>query len=96
MTKRELIVKISHKTGYIQNEVTQIVQETLDAIIDEICQGNGIELRDFGVFEVRSRKSRIGRNPKNPTATVLVPESKVVKFRAGKNVKARLNGKKVD
>ncbi|NQV72964.1 HU family DNA-binding protein [bacterium] len=49
-----------------------------------------IELRDFGVFEVHERKSRVGRNPKRPQDTVVIPSRKVVKFKAGKKMKQRV------
>ena len=56
MTKRDLVVKISAETGLIQTEVASIVQKTLDYIADELAAGRDIELRNFGVFEIRVRK----------------------------------------
>ena len=93
MTKRDLVVKISAETGLIQTEVASIVQKTLDYIADELAAGRDIELRNFGVFEIRVRK---GRNPKVPQITVPIPERKVVKFRAGKELKDRVASLKID
>ena len=87
MTKRDLVVKIAADTNLIQSDVAVVVQKTLDYIADELVAGRNIELRNFGVFEIKVRKSRKGRNPKVPQITVPIPERKVVKFRAGKELK---------
>ena len=87
MTKRDLVVKISKETGMIQSDVAEIVQKTLDSIAEDLIAGNTIELRNFGVFEIKIRKSRKGRNPNKPTNEVVIPERAVVKFRAGKELK---------
>ena len=87
MTKRDLVVKIAKETGFIQNDVAIIVQKTLDSIVDELTAGNTIELRNFGVFEIKIRKSRKGRNPRDTSNEVIIPERAVVKFRAGKELK---------
>jgi nucleoid DNA-binding protein len=88
MTKRELVVRIAGETNLSQQEVAQTLQKTLDYIIEALANGETIEFRDFGVFEVKSRKSRIGRNPNKPENTVVIPERRVVKFRAGKIMKS--------
>ncbi len=87
MTKRDLVVKIARETNIIQNDVAEIVQITLDSIADELKAGKSIELRNFGVFEIKVRKSRKGRNPNAPENEVVIPERAVVKFRAGKELK---------
>ena len=87
MTKRDLVVKISRETGFIQNDVAEVVQRTLDYIAEDLIAGNTIELRNFGVFEIKVRKSRKGRNPNQPKTEVIIPERAVVKFRAGKELK---------
>ena len=87
MTKRDLVVKIAKQTGFIQNDVAVIVQKTLDSIVEDLTAGNTIELRNFGVFEIKVRKSRKGRNPNKPKDEVVIPERTVVKFRAGKELK---------
>ena len=90
MTKRELVVRISQETGVIQEDVYTIIQKTLQYITDGLVQGDHIEFRDFGVFEVCTRKSRIGRNPHKPEQIVTIPERKVVKFKPGKRMKERV------
>lgn len=87
MTKRDLVVKIAKETDFIQNDVAEIVQKTLDHIAAELIAGNNIELRNFGVFEIKIRKSRKGRNPRDTRNEVTIPERAVVKFRAGKELK---------
>jgi nucleoid DNA-binding protein len=90
MTKRDLVVKIANETGFIQADVAEVVQHTLDYIADELASGENIELRNFGVFEIKIRKSRKGRNPKQPKNEVVIPERAVVKFRSGKELKERV------
>ncbi len=92
MTKRELVVRISKETGIVQEDVHAVIQKTLDYITEALVQGDHIEFRDFGVFEVTTRKSRIGRNPRKPEDVVQIPERKVVKFKAGKKMKERVLG----
>ncbi|HMO03082.1 MAG TPA: HU family DNA-binding protein [Kiritimatiellia bacterium] len=87
MTKRDLVVRISEETGLIQQDVYTIIQKTLDYIVEGLTKGETIEFRNFGVFEVRTRKQRIGRNPNKPVQVVTIPERKVVKFKPGKIMK---------
>ena len=88
MTKRELVVRISKETGLIQEDVYAVIQKTLDYITDSLIEGDHVEFRDFGVFEVCTRKPRIGRNPNRPQDVVQIPERRVVKFKPGKRMKA--------
>lgn len=90
MTKRDLVVKIAKETGLIQKDVAKIVQMLLDGIADEITTENTVELRNFGVFRVVTCKSRKGRNPRKPEREIIVPPRSVVKFRAGKELKKRI------
>ena len=87
MTKRDLVVRIARETSLVQNDVAEIVQKTLDYITEELIAGRNIELRNFGVFEIKVRKERKGRNPNKPQDVVRIPERAVVKFRAGKELK---------
>ena len=87
MTKRDLVVRIARETRLVQNDVAEIVQKTLDYITEELIAGRNIELRNFGVFEIKVRKERKGRNPNKPQDVVRIPERAVVKFRAGKELK---------
>lgn len=90
LTKRDMVLKIYEKTGFSQKEIRETVQLTLDAIADALIEGRNVELRNFGVFEVQVRKSRIGRNPNKPKTDVVIPKRAVVKFKAGKELKAKL------
>lgn len=92
LTKRDLVVRISEETGLIQQDVYAVIQKTLDYIVDSLSKGESIEFRNFGVFEVRQRKQRIGRNPNKPAQVVTIPERKVVKFKPGKIMKQLVTG----
>lgn len=90
LTKRDLVVRISEETGLIQQQVLDVIQKTLDYIGDALAKGNKVELRNFGVFEVKVRKARIGRNPNAPETDVPIPERSVVKFKPGKEMRAEV------
>jgi len=87
MTKRDLVARISEQTGLTQVDVAKVVEKTFDNITETLSRGEGIELRNFGVFEVRQRKPRIGRNPSDPTKQYPIPARAVVKFKPGKEMK---------
>jgi nucleoid DNA-binding protein len=90
LTKRDIVTQISKETGLIQNEVFEVVQKTLERITDALAQGQDVELRNFGVFEVRLTKSRVGRNPHKPEKDVIIPARATVKFKAGKVMRQRV------
>ena len=90
LTKRDLVIRISEETGLIQQQVLDIVQKTLDYIAEALAKGDKVELRNFGVFEVKVRKARIGRNPNAPATDVPIPERSVVKFKPGKEMRAEV------
>jgi nucleoid DNA-binding protein len=87
MTKRDLVIRISEETGIVQQQVLQVVQKTLDHIADAVATGKTVELRNFGVFEVKVRRARIGRNPNRPETDVPIPQRAVVKFKPGKEMR---------
>ena len=89
MTKKEIVKKIADRSGLTQIQTNEIVQSTLDAIIDSIVEAGRIELRNFGVFEVRERAPRKARNPRTGE-TVYVPAKKVVVFKPGRTMEERL------
>ena len=91
-TKRELVVRIANETGLIQQDVYDVIQKTLDYITESLANGEDVEFRNFGVFEVTERKQRIGRNPNKPEQTVTIPSRKVVKFKPGKIMKQQVTG----
>src|SRR5205814_8161602 len=87
MTKRDLVIRISNETGLVQQNVLEVVQKTLDYIAEAVAQGKKVELRNFGVFEVKIRKARIGRNPNAPEHDVRIPPRAVVKFKPGQELR---------
>lgn len=90
LTKRDLVVRISNETGLVQQDVFDVLQKTLDYITDALADGQNVELRNFGVFEVRLTKSRVGRNPNKPEKDVVIPARATVKFKAGKIMRQRV------
>ncbi len=90
LTKRDLVIRISDETGLIQQQVLEVVQKTLDYIAESLAKGDKVELRNFGVFEVKTRKARIGRNPNAPETDVPIPTRSVVKFKPGKEMRAEV------
>lgn len=95
LTKRDIVLSIHNevKSEYpdvSQKAIRDIVQMTLDEIAEALSNGRNVELRNFGVFEVQVRKARIGRNPNKPEKDVVIPERAVIKFKAGKELKANL------
>jgi len=89
MTKRDLVIQISEETGLVQQKVLHIVQRTLDLISNSVAAGKTVELRNFGVFEVKRRAPRKARNPRT-NEKVFVPEKYVVTFKPGKEMEERV------
>ncbi len=89
MTKREIVKTISDKTGLTQLDIKRIVQLTFDGIVEALLEEGRVELRDFGVFQVKKRKARKARNPRTGNQ-VSVPEKLVVAFKPGKLMEARV------
>ncbi|MEX1117403.1 MAG: HU family DNA-binding protein [Terrimicrobiaceae bacterium] len=90
LTKKDIVTTISKETGLVQSQVSGVLQMTLDQITDALANGSDVELRNFGVFEVRLTKSRIGRNPHKPEKDVVIPARATVKFKAGKVMRQRV------
>ncbi len=90
LTKRDIVIHISEETGLIQSQVFAVVQKTLDQIAEVLAKGGKVELRNFGVFDVKIRKARVGRNPNKPETDVPIPARAMVKFKAGKEMKAEV------
>jgi len=89
MRKRDIVLKISQDTEIKQVIVKNVVQRTFDAIFEALKSGKRIELRNFGVFQVKKRKKRIGRNPKTGEV-VPVPERLTVVFKPGLEMKKNI------
>ena len=89
MTKKDIVMKVSNDTNLTQIDVKKIVQRTLDVILESLERGETVELRNFGVFKVKNRRGRLGRNPRTGQE-VSVPEKKVVVFKAGLVLKQKV------
>ncbi len=89
MTKKEIVRTISEEIGLTQLQTKEIVQKTFDAIVDALVREERIELRNFGVFEVKRRAARRARNPRTGER-VNVAEKFVVTFKPGKEMEARV------
>jgi integration host factor subunit beta len=85
-TKKQLIDRIADETKYKRNDVRTIVQTFLDNVITELGEGNRLEFRDFGVFEVKDRAARMAQNPRT-LERVPVPARRTVKFKTGRLMK---------
>ncbi len=90
LTKRDIVLDIYENTNIPQKDVRETVQRTLDSIARALSEGKNVELRNFGVFEVQVRKSRIGRNPNKPEKDVIIPTRAVIKFKSGKELRESL------
>jgi nucleoid DNA-binding protein len=89
VTKKEIVRTISEEIGLTQLQTKEIVQKTFDAIVEALVAERRIELRNFGVFEVKRRAPRKARNPRTGDK-VFVPEKSVVTFKPGKEMEERV------
>lgn len=89
MTKKEIVKTISEEIGLTQLKTKEIVQKTFDAIVEALVEEGRIELRNFGVFEVKKRAARKARNPRTGDK-VFVQEKYVVTFKPGKEMEERV------
>lgn len=89
MTKKEIVKEISDEIGLTQLRTKEIVQKTFDAIVKTLVEDRRIELRNFGVFEVKKRAARKARNPRTGDK-VFVPEKYVVTFKPGKEMEEKV------
>ncbi len=86
VTKRDLVVQISDQTGLTQSQIFDVLQLFLDNVTSHLAQNSEVVLRNFGTFEIRVTKPKIGRNPNNPEQDVPIPSRAVVKFKPGKEL----------
>ncbi|QDV44296.1 DNA-binding protein HU [Stieleria neptunia] len=95
MTKKDIVRTISDEVGLTQQQTKKIVQKTFDSIIETLVREGRIELRNFGVFEVKPRAARRARNPRTGDE-VIVPEKYVVTFKPGKYMEVRVQDAELD
>lgn len=89
MTKKDIVLKITDMTGIKQVDVKRIVQKTFDVIVESLIRSEKVELRNFGVFKIKERRARSGRNPRTGE-NVPVPPRKVVVFKPGLEMKQKI------
>ena len=89
MTKKDIVTKIADETDIKQIHVKKVVQRALDIIIESLEKGETVELRNFGIFKVKSRRGRTGRNPRTGV-TVPVPPKRVAVFKPGLIMKQKV------
>lgn len=94
ITKKELVHRIAEKTGVTKVVAKEVIQDFLNAIIDELAEGNRLEFREFGVFESRERAARLAQNPRT-LEKVPVPAKRIVKFKVGRLMRKKVSGEDV-
>ena len=92
ITKRELAIKITEQLGteghsLSQQDVLEVIQRLIVVVADSLADGDQLVMRNFGTFQVRETKAKIGRNPKQPAKTVKIPARATVKFKPGLKLK---------
>ncbi len=90
VTKRDLVIQVANQTGLLQHEVRRVVDCTLDTIIQALAGKEPLEIRNFGVFKVRVREARLGRNPRTGEE-VPIPEKRIATFKPGKALKGKVD-----
>lgn len=90
VTKRHLVQAVVDRTGIGRHEVQQVIEALMCQVVDEVGRGRRIEIRDFGIFEVRSRMGRTAQNPKT-LEPVPVPPKCSVRFKPGKSMRVALD-----
>lgn len=90
ITKRDLVVKISNETGMTQQQVFDVIQQFIEEVTSSLAKNDEVVLRNFGSFQVKVTKPKVGRNPNKPQAAVPIPARAIVKFKSGKDMKERV------
>jgi DNA-binding protein HU-beta len=91
VNKSELITSVSEKANLTKKDAEAALNALLSTIEETLQEGGKVQLVGFGTFEVRERKARTGRNPRNPGQVIEIPASKAPVFKAGKSLKETIN-----
>ena len=86
MNKTELIAAVAAKTGLTKKDAEKVVNATIDTITESLVQGDKVNVSGFGIFEVKAREARVGRNPRTKE-TIQIPATKLPAFKASKTLK---------
>ena len=90
MTKTELIAAVAAKTGLTKKDAERVVSATVDTITEALVKGEKVQVSGFGIFEVRAREARTGRNPRTKE-TIEIPATKLPAFKASSTLKAAVS-----
>jgi len=91
LTKAELVRQVAEKTGMTKKDTALVVNTVFETIMDALTKGEKVQIAGFGVFEVKQRAERVGRNPRTGEE-IKIPPRKVPVFRVGKELKTRVMG----
>ena len=86
MNKTELIAAVAEKTGMTKKDAERVINATVDTITETLVKGEKVAMSGFGIFEVRERMARIGRNPRTKES-VQIPATRLPAFKASKALK---------
>ena len=86
MNKPELIAAVAEKSGLTKKDAERVINATFEAITASLEQGNKVQISGFGIFEVKEREARIGRNPRTKEA-IQIPATRLPAFKASKALK---------
>lgn len=93
MNKAELVGRIAEKSQLTKKDAEAALNAFMESVEEALVEGDKVQLVGFGTFEVRERKPRQGRNPRNPEQIIEIPASKAPVFKAGKTLKEKVNEK---
>lgn len=91
MNKAELVASIAEKSNMTKKDAENVLNAFMESVQEALAKGEKVQLVGFGTFEVRDRKAREGRNPRNPEEVIQIPASKAPVFKAGKGLKEAVN-----
>ncbi len=89
MNKTELIAAVAEKTGLTKKDAERVINATVDTITESMVKGDKVQLSGFGIFEVKARDARVGRNPRTKQ-TIQIPATRLPAFKASKTLKDRI------
>lgn len=92
MNKAELVAKMAEMSGLTKKDAETALNAFMETVEETLVEGGKVQLVGFGTFDVRERKPRKGRNPRNPEQVIDIPASKAPVFKAGKTLKEKING----
>ena len=86
MNKTELVAVVAEKTGMTKKDAERVINATVDTITESLVKGDKVSMSGFGIFEVKAREARVGRNPRTKE-TIQIPATRLPAFKASKALK---------